>query len=177
MNLISQAHNKHCFHIVILSTSSISTNEIEWRISMRNVQWNLTQFSIQLIYLNKKLRKRKKMLWIARVNHRISVQRRMVDCFTWLYFFFNCAEKLICFRDANNEKSAKLSTSLLIWSRRNYFSISFYVIFQLNIEVWKKTPNRCPSGCFVIFNKFVNIPQKWMRTNLFIRWNHFNTWF
>lgn len=140
MNLISEVHNKHCFHIVILSTSPISTNEIEWRISMRNVQWNLTQFSIQLIYLNKKIsKKREKMFWIARVNHRISVQRRMVDCFTWLYFFFNCAEKLICFTDTNNEKKHQTIASFLIWSRRNYFSISFYVIFQLIIEVWKKT--------------------------------------
>lgn len=137
--MISEVHNKHCFHIVILSTSPISTNEIEWRISMQNVQWNLTQFSIQLIYLNKKIsKKREKMFWIARVNHRISVQRRMVDCFTWLYFFFNSAEKLICFTDTNNEKKRQTIASLLIWSRRNYFSISFYVIFQLIIEVWKK---------------------------------------
>lgn len=139
MNLISQAHNKHCFHIVILSTSSISTNEIEWRISMRNVQWNLTQFSIQLIYLNKKLRKRKKMLWIARVNHRISVQRRMVDCFTWLYFFFNCAEKLICFRDANNEKKRQTINIIInLITKELFFD---FILRHISTEYWSMEKN------------------------------------
>lgn len=137
--MISEVHNKHCFHIVILSTSPISTNEIEWRISMQNVQWNLTQFSIQLIYLNKKIsKKREKMFWIARVNHRISVQRRMVDCFTWLFFLQLCREIDLLHRYEQWKKAPNYRIIINLITKKLFFD---FILRHISIDYWSMEKN------------------------------------
>lgn len=176
MNLISEVHNKHCFHIVILSTSPISTNEIEWRISMRNVQWNLTQFSIQLIYLNEKIsKKRENVLDCSSKSSNIGAAKNGWLFYVIIFFLQLCREIDLLHRYEQWKKAPNYRIIINLITKKLFFD---FILRHISTEVWKKKHrDRCPSGCFVIFNKFVNIPWKWMRTNLFIRWNHFNTWF